>query len=178
MKSLLHLTFAVIVGVVACASDEEEPLSAESLQRVARAQGDAEGQEFAGQFVLSGESLGCDCPDMYVADDVDLCAVLEVDTSILPAKASQHEGLVVIEIGGAIALIGAVDSDGSFATASILDASVINIGGQILSLFTGAFDDEGFTGQITNRFVGSILGEAIDCRADSMLSAVRVSGGD
>ncbi len=174
MKSLLRWGLATIWLVVACTAEDEDLLSAESLQRIARAQGDAQGQEFAGDFVLSGQRQGCDCPELDVVDGLDLCGVLGVDAPLLPAQASQHEGLMVIEISGTIALLGGVDRDGSFATASILDASVINVGGEILSLFEGAFDEDGFTGQLTNRFVGTIMGEAIDCRADSLLSAKRI----
>ncbi|HFE45267.1 MAG TPA: hypothetical protein ENJ18_07195 [Nannocystis exedens] len=176
MKCLGFWGVAAISLAHACSAAEEDPLSAESLQRVARAQGDAVGQEFAGDFILQGQRQDCDCPELDVVDGFDLCGVLGVEASSLPAQASQHEGLIVVEISGTIALLGGVDDDGSFAAASILDASVINVGGEILSFFEGAFDDDGFTGELTNRFVGTIMGEAIDCRANSLLTAVRISG--
>ena len=157
----------------ACGAEDEDPLSVESLQRVARAQGDAEGQELAGNYVLSGEGQDCDCPEV---EGLDLCGLLSIDAPVLPAAVSHYDGLVVIEISGTLSLIGGAWSDGSFAVASILDAGIIGTGGEILSLVEGTFDENGFSGEMVNRFVGAYLGEEYDCRGGSELTALRVPG--
>ncbi len=160
----------IVACTAACVAEDEDPLSLEALQRVARAQGDAEGQDLSANYVVSGDALGCDCPEI---EGLDLCGILSIDAPVLPAAVSHYDGLVVIEISGTISLIGGVWSDGSFAVASILDAGVIGTGGEILSLVEGTFDDEGFVGEMVNRFSGAYLGEAIDCRGTSALTGLR-----
>ena len=162
----------VVACGAACVAEDEDPLSTESLQRVARAQGDAEERGFAGDYVVSGEAMGCDCPEL---EGLDLCGILAVDAPVLPAVASHYDGLVVLEISGTISLIGGVWSDGSFAVASILDAGILGTGGELRSLVEGSFDEEGFSGEMVNRFSGAYLGEEIDCRGGSALTGLRVS---
>ena len=165
------LSLALIAAwTAACVAEDEDPLSQEALQRVARAQGDAEGQELSANYVVGGDAQGCDCPEI---EGLDLCGILSIDAPVLPAAVSHYDGLVVIEISGTISLIGGVWSDGSFAVASILDAGVIGTGGEILSLVEGTFDEEGFVGEMVNRFSGAYLGEAIDCRGTSELTGLR-----
>jgi len=154
-----------------CALEDEDPLSSEALQRIARAQGDAAGEGFSGDYILGGEPQGCDCPEI---EDFALCEILAVNAPILAADVSHYDGLVVVEISGTIDLIGGVDSDGTFAVASILDATVIGTGGELLSLAEGVFSEDGFTAELTNRFAGTYLEQAIDCRASSILTAVAV----
>ncbi|MCA9657615.1 MAG: hypothetical protein KC486_04680 [Myxococcales bacterium] len=157
------------LGVGGCDDGGEDPLAVETLQRVARAQGDAVGQGFAGVYALAGEPGPCDCPE--VENLGDLCAILNVDVPVLPATVSHYDGLVVVEIGGTIALIGAVEADGAFATASILNAGLIGADGDLLSRFDGSFDGEGgVQGELVTRLVADFFGEAIDCRASSTLT--------
>ena len=165
------LPLALVACVAACVAEDEDPLSLESLQRVARAQGDAEGQDLAGSYAVSGEALGCDCPEL---EGLDLCGLLSIDAPVLPAAVSHFDGLVVIDISGTISLIGGVWSDGRFAAASILDAGIIGTGGEVLSLVEGSFDGEGFAGEMVNRFSGAYLGEEIDCRGASELTGLRI----
>jgi hypothetical protein len=174
LGSCARLAAAVLalagVGVGGC-DDAEDPLAVETLQRVARAQGDAVGQDHAGIYALAGEPGPCDCPE--VENVGDLCAVLNVDVPVLPVSVSHYDGLVVVEISGTIALIGAVEADGSFATASILNAGLIGADGDLLSRFDGRFDGEGgLQGELVTRLVADFFGEAIDCRATSTLTAI------
>ncbi len=172
-RPALPLALCLAVAGPACAAEEEDPLSVEALQRVARAQGDAEGQDLAGNYAVSGEGLECDCPEV---DGLDLCGLLSIDAPVLPAEVSHYDGLVVLEISGTIALIGGTWADGSFTAASILDAGVIGTGGEILSLVEGSFSEDGFTGEMVNRFVGVYSGEELDCRGGSELTALKISG--
>ncbi len=167
------LALLLALAGAACSAGEDDPLSVESLQRVARAQGDAEGRDLAGNYAVRGEGLECDCPEV---DGLDLCGLLSIDAPVLSAEVSHYDGLVVLEISGTIALVGGAWADGSFAVASILDAGVIGTGGEILSLVEGSFADDGFTGAMVNRFVGVYAGEDIDCRGGSELTALRTSG--
>ncbi|MEZ4384233.1 MAG: hypothetical protein R3A79_23065 [Nannocystaceae bacterium] len=158
------------LGVGAC-DEVEDPLSVAALQRVARAQGDAVGEGFTGTYALAAEPGACDCPTV---DNLgDLCAILSVDVPALPVAVSHYDGLLVVEISGTIALIGAVDADGGFATASILNAGLIGADGDLLSRFDGGFDGEGgVEGVLVTRVLADFFGQAIDCRASSTLSVL------
>ena len=161
---------ALLLALAACEGDPD-PLDVDVLQQLARTQGDAEGDAFAGLYFMVGErESGCDCPEVQ---GFDLCVVLSLGAGVVPAQAAQYDGLLVLDLAQTVAYIGGVDRGGDFAVAAILDASLVAATGDLHSRIDGAFTDQGFTGALQNRLVGTYLGDPIDCRARVALTATR-----
>ena len=161
---------ALLVALAAC-EGEPDPLDADVLQQLARAQGDAEGDAFAGLYLLVGEAEGaCDCPKVQ---GFDLCVVLSLGAGVVPVDAAHYDGLLVLDLAETVAYVGGVDRGGDFAVAAIVDASLIAATGDLHSRIDGAFTDRAFTGVLQNRLVGTYLGDPIDCRARVALTADR-----
>lgn len=171
LRSAATRALALFITLSACAG-EPDPLDEGELQRLARAQGDARGDGFAGLYLLSSDPGDCDCPEI---DGVDLCRTLSLGEGVIPVALSQHDGLLVIDLGSIVAYIGGVDQDGAFTVAAILNAGLVAATGELLSRIDGELSDAGFDGVLQNRLVGAFLTEDVDCRVSASIRAVSLA---
>lgn len=161
---------AALALLLAACEREPGPLDVETLQALARHQGDAVGEPFAGAYLILGERVGCDCPTVM---NIDLCTVLGLGAPAIPTQILQQDGLLVLDLAGTVSYVGGVDQGGEFAVAAIIDASLIAASGEIRSRIDGEFTDAGFTGTLQNRLVGTYVREDVDCHATVALEAAR-----
>jgi len=173
MRRLTAASRALALLLASSACEEPDPLDPDELQRLARAQGDARGGDYAGLYLMTGRSGACACPELQ---GVDLCRTLSLGDAAIPVVASQHDGLIVLELADIVAYLGGVDRDGTFAVAAILNAGLIAATGELLSRIDGEFSDGGFVGVLQNRLVGAYLAREVDCRVSTELTALKFFG--
>lgn len=159
---------AALALLLAACEREPGPLDVETLQALARHQGDAQGDAFAGDYLIVGERIGCDCPTVM---NIDLCTVLGLGAPAIPTQIFQQDGLLVLDLAATVSYVGGVDQGGEFAVAAIIDASLVAASGEIHSRIDGEFADSGFTGTLQNRLVGTYVGEDVDCQAKVAVDA-------
>lgn len=143
-----------------------DPLDPQTLMDIARAGGDAEGEDLSGRYAVVADSTDCDCPE---SAGLDLCApefaVLAGLTG--PILVTQTGGYLtwVPEGGGALGMSGAVGRDGSFELAAIYDLGTLLSEGGVYARLDGEFGaGRQIRGDLDLRVVGTFEDDPLDCR--------------
>lgn len=165
----------LLVSLLGCsdASSPDDPLDPESIDELARGQGDATGDDRSGVWQFSYVAETCDCPkfelDGASLDPCELADSLSDSHQIL-----EGSGILAITTQLGV-LTGAIESNDSFVVASHHDISLALGPIDALTRLDGEFSAgntqaQGWAGQ---RLIGELAGDSVDCRWIGSFSATR-----
>jgi hypothetical protein len=163
--------------LLACTQPEPDVLDPEVIKEAAEAQGDAEGSDYSGTYVVATDASGvCDCPTVAGMDlcNNELTSLAAVGGVI---ELVQTDGtLILSEDAELLTLSGALNADGSFDLGGVYGFS--GVVGEIsvyIHLIGGFSSEQRFTGALHSRAVGEYQGDDIDCRTEVELDGTRFS---
>lgn len=151
------------------AAPPADPLDPDTVDDVAKAEGDADGDAHSGTYRLrAGGVAACDCPEIQ---GIDLCGVdvtgLGDDAVVLLTQSDGYLLLSPEVAPGTLALGGSIADDGAFDLAGIYDLASVFDDGSLTTRMTGEFTSpDRFTAVVRTRIDGSFFGEAVDCRTE------------
>ncbi len=165
----------LLVPLLACAQSEPDVLDPEVIQEAAEAEGDAQGSDYSGTYLVSTDaSSACDCPTVAGMDlcDNELTSLAAVGGVV---DLVQTDGtLILSEDAELLTLSGALDADGSFDLGGVYGfSSVVGEVSVYIHLIGGFTDEDRFTGALHSRAVGTYDGDDIDCRTQVELAGLR-----
>jgi hypothetical protein len=162
----------LVLSLGACPAEQStDPLDPATIAALAEAEGDAEGADFDGQYIVSSTQQSCECRQ---GADPNPCAAL-----------AGLDGLVdITHIGGYLTLVpigstfmfdlsGGVDGDGSFALAAISGIDSLVSSGSIYLRLDGSIEGLELAGELAYRLLGTLGDTALDCRATYTVTGFR-----
>lgn len=167
MSLTRRLLCLVLLG--ACGGGPQDPLDPDVVDGVAKAEGDAEGDDRSGTYLIHATDMrACDCQEVQGVDlcdadltqigDGSLVALTQTDGYLLLAPATAP---------GLLSLTGSLDADGAFDLGGIYDVGSVLGEGDIVTRLTGEFSDaDRFTALLRTRVSGTLDGESVDCTTE------------
>ena len=168
--SSLALALA-LAGCSAADPGETDPLDAELIREVSMGQGDLSGSPHSGIWAVEFGTLECDCPDVNIGGDpTSLCELgLQSTSEPVEIELIEGSGVLAMRMGDPPwfgTWTGAVHSDGSYDVAARHELTLLVDPFEVLTRLDGQFSDDGSqtSGWVGQRYLGSFLGDPIDCR--------------
>lgn len=170
-----------LTAALSCSQPEVDPLAPESVEEVAKDQGDATGTSRSGayQFQLVGTPT-CDCP---MTSEIALCSV-DLTTLTIAGVAvtlTQSDGFLSLTGispggGGRVDLSGALEESGDFDLGGIYDLGNVLGDGSLYIRLTGRFTGpDSLSATLLDRAEGSYRDQSIDCRTEGELLGQRIA---
>jgi hypothetical protein len=164
-----------LVPLLACSQPEADVLDPEVIKEAAEAEGDAEGSDYSGTYLVTTDASGvCDCPTIAGMDlcDNELTSLAAVGGVV---ELVQTDGtLILSEDAELLTLSGALNADGSFDLGGVYGFSGVVGEISVYIHLIGAFSSEQrFTGALHSRALGDYNGDPIDCRTEVELEGLR-----
>ena len=163
---------ALGLALAGCAEDPGE-LDPETVNRLARTQGNAQGFSLSGEWTTTVEIVDCgECPPLFIVPELSMCSSL---TDIFPDSGGpinttttvvQADGTLLVralDLGGT----GPLDADGSFIVGRVTDLTTQLSEGFVVVRVDGEIDvGDPFTtmtATLRQRVAGTVVDETIDC---------------
>lgn len=174
---------ALALAVATGCADEPGELDAETVNRIARTQGNAVGFGLSGEWTATVDVVDCSqCPPLFIAPELSMCSSL---TDFFPdsggtistsATVIQSDGTLLLrslDLGGT----GPLDADGNFVVGRVTDLTTVVSEGTVIVRVDGAIDMSAdrptMSATLRQRVAGQIVDEEIDCVQSFELTAVR-----
>jgi hypothetical protein len=164
----------VLTATLACVANSPiDPLDPELIREISLARGSAVGTSHGGPWQFHFDLETCDCPSIELDGQTqDLCELVQFLPDEL--QLTQADGILAIPIGP-ITSTGAIESDGTFIVASHHDATTLLGPLESLARIDGQFtaDSTHAEGSVTQRLLGELANDPIDCRWIGTFTAER-----
>ncbi len=159
------------LALAGCADDPGE-LDPETVNRLSRTQGNAQGFGLSGEWTTTVEVIDCgDCPPLFIAPELSMCSSLTdifpdsggpITTSMTVVQSDGTLLLRALDLGGT----GPLDADGSFVVGRVTDLTTALSQGFVVVRADGEIElgeRPTLSATLRQRVAGSVVDETIDC---------------